>query len=279
MVTAPVLLYVAGGQLLRRRAAADPGARIHRSPAPLDITERPDWISQEDIRDINRVGRGVEGRSIYDPELARTLAAHYQAQPWVSHVNYVRRRYPDHLDVSLEIRQPFARVRIGRRRYRVDAAGVRLPDREALRGTRDPIEERSRGGALPVITGLPAGTRAPQPGTKWDAPGLSDAIAVLQAAKGMLDTSITRVAIEDRRRVRSGRRSINGPSRIVLYIDGVPYHWGEYHAQEATPYGLLSTSAKLENLALARQALTANPDRRVALVRLNTRRREPTLEY
>jgi hypothetical protein len=278
-------LYAAGWNLLRRTVADSSKARVRNAPTAIDIADKPAWLSDDDVCSINRIGLGAEGRNLYDSDLSSALASHYEAEPWVARVNFVRRRYPDRLDVSLEIRRPFASVEAagpaGARRFHVvDAEAVELP----IEPRADPYPD------APVIIGLRAGVAAPRSGNPWTGGNVSDAVAVLRAVEGRirpLPAGVgqppagpvnVRPAEGWPLRLQIAADRFGRPDHVIIF-GGIPFHWGEYHAPGQTPYGMLTTEHKLENLELAQRAVRAVADRRIASVQLDTRRREPTLIY
>ncbi len=72
--------------------------------------KRPPYISAEDFRQVANLGLAFENRSIFEPNLTRTLAQRYESSPWVERVQAIRVRYPALIEVELDWRVPAARV-------------------------------------------------------------------------------------------------------------------------------------------------------------------------
>jgi len=116
--------------------------RVRPGDAPLES----EWIRKDVFRAgllrrdrslkgaaAEREARAVallrDGCGIFEPGLARRTAEAYLRSPYVRRVRWVRKRFPNQLDVKLELREPFAVIRPeGERRmaYVVDEDGVVL---------------------------------------------------------------------------------------------------------------------------------------------------------
>ena len=265
-VALPVVGYVLGWQWLAARAAADPAARLAEAPAPIAIAEAPPWLRPADVRAIHLIGSDEREASLYDPQMTRRLAERYTANPWVRRVDYVRRRFPDRVDVSITVRRPVALVETAGRRFALDADGVRLPT------IRAGAWARGSGPGRPLIVGLESGTPTPEPGERWSDPRVGRALDLCAALAARFELS------DQELRIVLGRRGRGAAAREDYVIEwaGASYHWGSFHPQEETPFGLLSTSDKLDNLAIARRA--AQADARIRRVRLDARQGEPAVE-
>ncbi|HPD15747.1 MAG TPA: hypothetical protein PLE19_12400, partial [Planctomycetota bacterium] len=132
------------------------------------------------------------------------------ASPWVKAVRRVEKRFPNHLDVELDLREPAAFVRLPDASYAIDRDGVLLP----LEYERWDHDQRP----LPLIFGVK--TEPPAPGSRWSDPGTLAALSVLQAMAseptllrqvhfvdvsnldGVIDPQRSEVLLFTRRRVR-----------------------------------------------------------------------------
>jgi hypothetical protein len=109
--------------------------------------------------------------SIFDPRLTRDVAEAYLASPWVKTVRRVEKRFPNHIEVELELREPAAFVRLPYECYAIDSTGIRLP----LDYQRWDHERRP----LPLVFGVKSDP--PEPGQCWPDRRAAAAVAVLRA--------------------------------------------------------------------------------------------------
>jgi hypothetical protein len=69
------------------------------------------WIAEQDLRQLAATGVFTgKNQSVFEPGLARKLAAAYERDGWVERVRAVRLRYPAQLEVELDFRRPCARL-------------------------------------------------------------------------------------------------------------------------------------------------------------------------
>lgn len=203
IVIALLAAAAVGLGIARREAAAKPQFRVY--PAQLRA-QAPPWCAD----DLRQVAFPRECYSIFDPSLTRDVAQAYLASPWVKAVRRVQKRFPNQLDIELELREPAAFVRLPDASWAIDSEGVRLP----LADERWDHERRP----LPLIFGVKS--PAPEPGRRWADPGTSAALAVLQALaaeptllseihfvdvsnlEGVIDPQRSEVLLFTRRRLR-----------------------------------------------------------------------------
>jgi hypothetical protein len=159
-----VVLLAAGGWFGSRAAwSALAGRPEFRIDAMLELDNCPPWVRAGPMSwQLRQALRGEPcGRSLFDPDAARAVAARLRQSPWVLDVLSVERRLPNSLRVGLTFRKPAGVVwmKTNRKRYMVDCDGHWLPD--------DLFRERAEwsGVHLPVIEDR---TFAELPG--WEGP-------------------------------------------------------------------------------------------------------------
>jgi len=203
IVVTLVIAALIGIRLARGQAARLPQFCVH--PAQLRA-QAPPWCAAQ----LEQVQFPRECYSIFDPQLTRDVAEAYLASPWVKAVRRVEKRFPNHLDVELDLREPAAFVRLPDASYAIDRDGVLLP----LDYERWDHDQRP----LPLIFGVK--TEPPEPGCRWSDPGTLAALSVLQAMAseptllrqvhfvdvsnldGVIDPQRSEVLLFTRRRVR-----------------------------------------------------------------------------
>ena len=257
---------------LWRYAEARSGrSSLERAAVALKL---PPWLEDrpEDVQQIRRLAqRALENRHFLARDLPARLADAYRASPWVKDVKSIRREFPDQIIVELEIRRPFAAVRIGQpdaavradhaaRYFIVDRDGIRLP----LPSTNKPPAQ------LPLITITAPRLAAPPPGRPFAQRAVADAVQVIARARDLMSQVPEPDALDvhgaeigdliplgrDRRhrltvlcRAWDGRRT-----RII---------WGAHFRKgEIVPYPLRSAAEKLE--ALKKQLAAVAQSGRVA---------------
>lgn len=171
-------LYWAGAGLLLLIGACVGGRAVWRGiarrpefavdPLALRPVAYPKWVKGSrmtgEIR--SRLARVPAGKSVFDRDLARTVAHELGRSPWIRQVNSVQRGFPNSLSVALTFRKPAGVVSMGGRLYMVDQEGRWLPD--DLFGA--PGEWQ--GARLPAVVDRLLRTR-PSPGQAWDGPRLA----------------------------------------------------------------------------------------------------------
>ena len=169
-------------------------------------TEAPPWCAGS----LGQVAFPREVYSIFDPQLTRDVAQAYLGSPWVKAVRRVAKRYPNELEIELDLRQPAAFVRLPDACHAIDADGIVLP----LDYPKWDHELRP----LPLIFGVK--TSPPAPGQRWADAGTLAALSVLGVLSaepallkqvhfvdvsnldGVIDSQRSEVLLFTRRRVR-----------------------------------------------------------------------------
>ena len=100
---------------------------------PGDVTIDSEWVNPErarlDFMRTDPTGVLQEPRSLFTSDLAQRVADAYASSPWVKRVVYVRRVFPNKLDIKLQMREPFTLVRTAGDWYCLDEDGVLLSPR------------------------------------------------------------------------------------------------------------------------------------------------------
>ena len=212
-------------------------------PGRLALQPVP-WLNidalKADMRRTDPTGLLVHSCSIFTPRLTDQVAAAYGASPWVRRVVAVNRRFPDKLEISLEIRRPFAIVVCGKGRYLVDRDGMILAP-ELYRLPKDGL-------GRPDIVLAYAPESLPQRGHTWNSEGVMagiDMLAFLGENATLNGLKILGLQVQ-RDTMMLGR----APVCVVLKTDsGAEVRWGLPPRAIQAGTSEVSTKAKLDALA------------------------------
>lgn len=206
--------------------------------ADIKIMQRPDWLTPEIENEIKAPPGMPQRFSIFEENLAPTLAKLYERYPWVAKVEEVRKEYPNQVYVRFELRRPAARVQVGEFFHYVDQHGARLSEQ---------YYNLNQGLGLPLIVG--ASRDVPLPGESW--PG-----GAVQAALEVTDILIKHNLVEDLGLnvvdvSNFGAAQDERRSDIVFYQGyrtpaEVRVEWGR--APSTAKYGELAPETKIANL-------------------------------
>lgn len=234
---------VAASWLMYQYAAAGAAMRIRVFPVLLDRQSVPDWLTEKDLAELERLANGaLEGRHFYEPALTKAVAEALAASPWVAHASgeapllRVRRRFIGRLDCEVVVREPLAGVEVGKV-FTVDPEGVRLP-LEWQAG--EPLR-------LPVIRGVRS--YPPAPGTAWEDACVAAGIQLLRQLKPHLSADDPLAPRFVDVAVHAGL-----PHASVVAAGGLRIDWGIVYRPGREPAGL---PAVFERLASIRRLLEA----------------------
>ena len=221
---------------------------------PGDVALESEWIRTEAFRAgllrrnesltgaaAEREARSVallrDGCGIFEAGLARRVAEAYLRSPYVRRVRWVRKRFPNHLDVKLELREPFAVVRPERERrmaYVVDEDGVVLSARVyKLSGDRI-------AGLLPIVV-VKKAKGYPCAGRAWRDVTVREGIKMLRLCR---EQFLGRVAISEIEVERVVRRDGTVSAQAWLALkSGARVQWGDTPSAVEAP-GVASTPEK-----------------------------------
>ncbi|MFC1582727.1 hypothetical protein ACFL4W_04235, partial [Planctomycetota bacterium] len=179
-----------------------------------------------------------EGRTNIDaPDLLTRVFGFYEKLPEVRQVEYVRKIYPDRVEVKLDLREPFVRIRD----VYFDREGCRLSRKFNQAVSAEPI---------PAVQGLryPRGLEA---GDVWENIYFKEVLKALEAVESKL--AVQNVIIP-----RSGRPT-HAQGIILQTQEGASVYWGSVF-QQGTDVGI-SVDKKIRNLNNALRIIARNMDR------------------
>ena len=131
--TSLVIAIIAGGALgLQRLKHYVEKIEQPTSSMTIVIKNRPRWMTTPVIDDLVARTRPTGPYSVFDRELLVKVRKSLEADPWVEHVNRVRRAYSnepgDTIEIDCDFRVPAALVRWGNYYWLVDRKGIKLPE-------------------------------------------------------------------------------------------------------------------------------------------------------
>lgn len=204
----------------------------------IETAVAPDWA---DSRGVEWVRVETGGATVLDPGLVERVARAFQACPWVRRVEGVERFFPNRLHVRLEYRRPHVAVRTSVGFAVVDPEGVRLP------GLYETAAFCDRPTVLAGVS-----SRLPEPGKRWEDPGIAAGIAMADAVAA--SPLLARARIREIDVSNAGGRVDPGRSEIALVApNGCMLYWGRAGSRFGDP----TSEEKLEQL---REVLAVYPD-------------------
>ncbi|NOZ23227.1 MAG: hypothetical protein GXP25_19305 [Planctomycetes bacterium] len=202
----------------------------------LPRAELPNWARPAIALDLKRTAGLSGAHSIFEPGVVKKIAAAYAASHWVLKVNYVKRVFPNSIEIGLTLREPSASVYIGDASYLVDREGVLL-SRRFYRWPSD--SER-----LPTI--VPTGRVTPcSPGRKWRDESVQAGVGLLRLLReyGIVKKlKIATIDVSNFRGVHDRKKS-----EITIWNEsGTHIKWGRFAADKRP--GEVDDLVKLQNL-------------------------------
>ncbi len=166
-----------------RRIAARPEFQVQPGGVALDAS----WVRVEEMKkdfvltSRDRSGRSILGGtvSIFEPRLAERVAAAYKASPWVRDVLGVRKEFPNRLEVSLDLRAPYAVIKRGPVYTCISDDGTVLDPKVYV------LTPDQTAGLLPVVE-IPSDSRLPTLRKVWDDPAVAGGLEMLHLCRGVL---------------------------------------------------------------------------------------------
>lgn len=238
-------------------------------PGNLALQPVP-WLNLDalraDMRRTDPTGLLSQSCSFFLPRLAGRVATAYGASPWVRRVVAVRRRFPRSLEITLEVRKPYATVAYRGGSVVVDDEGVVL-DPQLYRLSNPPVAGR------PDIVMCYDPESAPRRGERWNCQGVSAGIDMLAfLGEGGALNGLRVRAVEVRKETAP---SGNAQLCVVLKTDsGAEIKWGLPPKSGGATTAEVSTSAKVEAL----QGIVAQHRARLSQVEyIDVRWDRPTL--
>ena len=187
-----------------------------------------------------------------DKSMLKDLYSFFENRPEVEHIYYVKKIFPDTLEIKLMLRNPF--VKVGKVYF--DKEGCRLPREFTSIARKKPI---------PYISGI----RTPRTlgaGEIWKNVYFQETLQALKMVKGMV--SVNKVMVPG----SNGGVFANG---IVLQTkEGACIYWGKVFQE--SPLRGISTEMKLRNLEKALNIITNNMDK---VKYVDVSREKPVIKY
>ncbi len=230
-------------------------------PGPLVVVHKPEWVGDGIVRALRGAYPYRESISIFENGLTENIGKVYGGHPWVERVRFVKKEFPNRIQIAVDLRRPVAAVEFRGRYYLVDRHSVRLPG------------EFERLPALPFLLPPVVGVKnaPPREGVVWESGDVRAGVSVARALQEHgLPAGVPLMAIDVEN--ADGRRSPR-ESEIVLWMgDMVPVEFGRSPASD--PFGELTVERKLKNLRLV---LLACPELR-GVARARIQYDHPTFE-
>ena len=156
-----------GERALTRTVAAEPGYALAK--APFSMTALPAYLAPGILGDLHRAHVAALSGSVVDRDAAAQVGEALASSPWVRRVASVEIDTAPKITVTLEFREPVARVAWGSGAGLVDAEGVLLP-----RGYYRP----EAAAEAPLVVGVRQAPPA-KAGGVWKDPGLMAGLEIL----------------------------------------------------------------------------------------------------
>lgn len=207
------------------------------SPGALVVVQKPDWVGEGIVRSIRATFPYREPVSIFESGLTENIGQVYEGHPWVERVRYVRKQFPNRIQIAVDLRRPLAAIEHHGKYYLVDKASVRLPGEYVA-----PPKL-----SFPVLPVIGVKQAPPREGSVWDAKDVRAGVAVACALMERgLPASVPLMSIDVEN--TGGRRDPHDSEVVLWMADMVPVEWGR--APTAEVFGELAVERKLKNLHL-----------------------------
>jgi len=237
-----VVVFGVGGVAAWHRASRQERFLVEATSLRLD--QWPAWCTAPLAERINGSVQLQSSMNCLDSGVTRKIAAAYAASSWVRRVRFVRKRFPNHVQIGVELRKPVLAVPRGGVYYLVDRDAVLLPVAYAAW----PVRE------VQVPTLKAARVSPPPPrGSVWQDEAVLDAVAVLGAVATCEKMKPLKLAEVDLSNLRG--RVDPRKSEIVLVTDTqARICWGR--SPRTAPFGEYSVDEKVATLS---RLLSRNP--------------------
>ncbi len=241
------VLAAAGGTvfsfcLLREQVRSLPEFKVN--VGNISVADAPEWVDGLMIKnDLKRMLIPPQA-NILDASLIPDLITKYRETDedtrkrlhWLREITYVRKKYPNTLELKLSLRKPVARVMQDGEPYLTDSLGVRLPSKYYRKVPGEPD--------LLCIKGVRG--RVPDEGAKWsDTEALLAGISTVEDVaehESRVNAGITTVDVSN-----FGGRIDMSQTHIVLWTyTQTRVLWG--HARSHPGFDDLTPEEKLHNL-------------------------------
>jgi hypothetical protein len=155
-------------------------------PPKIVLKDRPVWMSDFLADQIIQAAAPIGLHSAFDRQLLEDTAMALQSNPWVRHVNMVRRIYDqgpgDEIEIDCDYRAPIALVKWGEYYWLVDGESIKLPEQY----TEDELPKIMIGmdGKINVRIILGVEHAPPESGEKWVGEDLSGGLDLARLLAG-----------------------------------------------------------------------------------------------
>ncbi len=215
---------LAGAFFLWRAALEDPRFRMDGSTLGLGGSVRQ---CPESVAEMRAIGLAFNGRSLLDPLLSSDLEKAYAKSVWVKKVVKMRRRFPNRIDVELQLRMPVAQVKSDGLYWLVDADGILLP----VRGQEEAFPR------LPEILGVTSGMirGRPEYGGLWSDEGVRGGLGIMRAfwASPLMEAMPIARVVVNAGVFKAGNNAKEIRRRFeVVSASGAVVRWGTYNEAE-----------------------------------------------
>lgn len=197
-------------------------------PPVVVLVNRPVWMSDGLAEMIAKRVQPSVGQSALDQQMLRDRVEILEHQPWVKHVNYVRRVYNqapgDTLEIDCEYRAPIALVQWNDAYVLVDGDATVLSEKIDKADIPRIVYGRNGRTNIRVIEGV--SRRPPTEGQKW--PG-DDLTAGLWLAKTLYGKDYTEEILSINVANYGGRNNANDAHLVLTTRYGSEIRWGQSH--------------------------------------------------
>jgi hypothetical protein len=196
------------------------------APPQVILLHPPVWMSDRLAEQILESVRPAGTHSAFDQQMLVDMAGLLAANPWVAHVNQVRRIYAnspgDAVEIDCDYRAPAALVRWGESYWLVDGDGYELPEQYTA-GQLNRIMLAADGTmSLRVITGVRHGPAAV--GAVWPGGDVAAGLATVKVLYGQPYTEpIWAVDVSN----FDGRRDPHAAEMVLLTRQNTEVRWGQ----------------------------------------------------
>jgi len=204
---------------------------------------RPDEMKKDFLR-TDRTGTLRGSFSIFTRDLPERVADAYAASPWVRNVVSVSKEFPNRLSIQLEIREPYALVKVRENHYCVDREGFLLSPQVYLL-TADRLA------SLGPVVAVPPNVVVPCAGWPWEEVAVREGLVMVALCRDKLGRKVAVRSVEIQNDPADGGR---GAAIAALVLEAGPrVQWGRTPSSPASPVEVATPKKTAALLAITRQ--------------------------
>ena len=197
-----------------------------KQPPTVVLKNRPVWMSDFLAEQIVKAARPAGAHSAFDHQLLVNTVAMLKANPWIRHVNQVRRAYGnepgDVLEVDCDYRAPVALVKWQDYYWLVDGDGVKLPEVFSAEDVPRILKGQDQKVNIRVIQGV-AGA-PPETGAKWTGADLHAGLELVKLLFGRpYAEEVEKVDVGN----FSGRQNAKAAQLVLVTKYNTQLRWGQ----------------------------------------------------